>query len=106
MNKNIIMAVLATSVALAGCANTQERRIARGLEAAGLGNGLSRCMAERMVENLSGSQLRAVDRFMDTLEDDVDDMTVGEIARAFGPIGDGGIVTVMVRAGAGCAISG
>ncbi|MBZ6379775.1 hypothetical protein B5C34_14765 [Pacificimonas flava] len=92
--------------ALGACANTQEAKIARGLTDLGLPGGLSDCMAERMVDNLSGSQLRRVADFSEALDDDFDDITVGDVADRFGGIGDSEIVAVMGRAAAGCVISG
>ena len=105
-SRQTLVASLAALLVVSGCASTQERRIASGLSDLGLPSGLSGCMADRMVENLSGSQLRRVADFADGLDRDIDRMTVGEIASRFGGIGDSEIVSVMGRAAAGCVISG
>ena len=103
MRKLMIVAAMGL---LASCANSPERRIASGLTDLGLPSGLSRCMAERMVANLSGSQIRRVADFARAIDDDFDDIRVGEVVDRFGGIGDGEILSVMGRAAAGCVISG
>ena len=93
------------ALSLAACASP-EARVARGLTDLGLPSGLSECMADRMVDNLSSSQLSRVADFAEGLDKDVSRMTVGEIAFRFGGLGDPETVQVMARAAAGCAIAG
>lgn len=93
------------ALALNACAS-RESRIESGLVDLGVPRGMSSCMANRMVDNLSSSQIRQVARFADSMDRDIDRMRVGEIVDRFGGIGDPQIVSVVGRAAAGCAISG
>lgn len=104
--KPVIAVTAAALFALSGCANSQEAKIARGLVDLGLPSGLSECMAERMVDQLSYAQLNRLAQFSETLNEDIDNMSVGDLAMNFGALGDGETVSVMVRSAAGCAISG
>ena len=94
------------ALTLTACASTAERRIENSLIDAGLPRGLSSCMANRLSENLSVTQLRRVADFADGFEGRVEDMTIGEIGRKFRPLGDAALITTIGRAAAGCAISG
>ena len=101
-----LIAATAVLLALSACANSQEAKVARGLADLGLPYGLSECMAERMVDQLSYGQLSRLANFAETLDEDIDDMSVGDLAMNFGALGDGETVSVMVRSAAGCAIAG
>lgn len=104
--KKLIPSVLAAALLTAGCSASYENRIASRLADAGLARPMASCMAARMVDRLSTSQLKQIARFGKGLDRDVKDMTVGEVTRRFAAIGDPEIIEVMARAGLGCAIAG
>ncbi len=103
--KKLILPVVLASALLAGCASSYESRIASRLTDAGLSRPMAGCMAERMVDRLSRSQLKQLAHFGKGLGKDARNMTLGEIAQRFNAIGDPQIVEVVTRAGLGCAIS-
>lgn len=93
-------------VALVGaCASSYESRITSRLTDVGLSRPIASCMAGRMVDRLSTSQLKTLARFGKGIDGDIRDMTIGEVTRRFAGIGDPEIIEVMTRAGLGCALA-
>jgi hypothetical protein len=73
---------------------------------AGLSRPMAGCMADRMVDRLSGSQLRSLSRLAGMRDQDVGDMTIDEFLRRSRALLDPEIFEVVTRAGLGCAIAG
>jgi hypothetical protein len=96
---------LASTFALAACAATYESRIESSLVNAGLSRPVAGCMAERMVDRLSGEQLRSLGR-LSGLRGNVGNMRVDEFLRRAGMLVDPEVYAVITRAGLGCAIAG
>ncbi len=96
----------ALALTLSACASGPKAEIARSLTGFGLPQSQSKCVAERMDERLSRSQLRDVADLLDIDRREVGRMKIGDIADLLRGAGDGEVVEVMLRAGVGCAISG
>ena len=92
-------------IALAGCA-TPQSQLQRGLINAGLPKAQSACMADRMVDKLSLSQLRRLSSLGNFEDEKLGDMTVSRFMRNIRALKDPEIITVTTRAALGCAISG
>ena len=101
----MFLAAAAAALVTAGCAASYENRIESRLADAGLSRPVASCMAGRMVERLSTSQLRRLASFAKGFDRDVRDMTLAEVSRRFSAIGDPEIVEVVTRAGLGCALA-
>lgn len=90
--------------ALAACA-TPENRVKTALLQAGLSESVSSCMAERMTDRLSISQLQKLAQ-AGRDAGPVGNMSLGELSTRVRAIGDPEIVSVVTSAGVGCAIAG
>ncbi|MGB3723762.1 MAG: hypothetical protein WA979_13220 [Pacificimonas sp.] len=101
-----ILVTGALTLALSACATGPKAEIARSLTGFGLPQSQSKCVAERMDERLSRSQLRDVADLLGADRRDVGRMRIGDVADLLRGAGDGEVVEVMLRAGVGCAISG
>jgi hypothetical protein len=99
-------AASAAALALSGCATTYENRIQSNLVQAGLSPRVSRCVAERMVDKLSGSELRSLARIGRTSGRRIGDMTIAQFLRTYRTALDPHVFSVLTRAGLGCAIAG
>lgn len=73
---------------------------------AGLSRPMASCMADRMVDRLSTSQLRNLSRLAGAGDRDIGDMTIEEFLRRSRALLDPEIYEVVTRAGLGCAIAG
>ena len=91
-------------VALSACA-TPESRVRTALIDAGLSRPISTCMAQRMVDRLSLSQLQRLTTLSDMRGRRFGDITVGEFLRKARGLGDPRILEVITTAGLGCAIA-
>jgi hypothetical protein len=90
--------------ALAACA-TPETRVRTALLDAGLSRPVASCMAQRMVDRLSLGQLQKLSRLSGLKEQQIGQLTVGELLRRTKALGDPEILGVVTTAGLGCAIA-
>jgi len=96
---------LALLVSLAACATVSpEAKVRARLIEAGLSPRLSACMAERMVDRLSISQLRRLGEAARLGQNEIGAMRVDEILHRIRALGDPEIVTVVSKAALVCAI--
>ena len=91
-------------VALAGCA-TPESRVRASLIDAGVPKPVATCMAQRMVDRLSLSQLQKLSRLSGVTRERLGSLTVSELLRRTRALGDPEILGVVTTAGLGCAIA-
>lgn len=91
---------------LVGCASTSpEARVRSSLVDAGISPPVAACMAERMVDRLSISQLKRLHSLARLPGRDVGDMTVDQLLHELRALDDPEIFAVVSRAGIGCAIA-
>lgn len=90
---------------LAACATTYEARVERELLDAGLPAPVASCMAERLVDRLSASQLRSLGRLKELRGQDIGAMRVDELLRRAQALVDPEIYAVLTTTGIGCAIA-
>ncbi|SNS70171.1 hypothetical protein SAMN06295912_1139 [Sphingomonas laterariae] len=99
--------LLACALPLAGCASvTPEAKVRTSLIDAGIAPPVASCMAERMVDRLSITQLRRLQSLAKLPEKDVGGMTVDQFLYQLRALQDPEIFSVVSRAGLGCAIAG
>ncbi len=100
-----IPALAAASIALYACA-TPTTQLRQGLINAGLSPVQSDCMAERMVDKLSLTQLRRISSLRNFKDERLHEMSVDRFLHNVRSLQDAEILTVTTRAALGCAISG
>ena len=103
MRTKLVIALLAAST-LSACA-TPETRLRNGLQSAGLSRSTSACMAERMVDKLSLTQLKRLSDLSKISDRRIGDMRVGDFWRQVRALRDPEILAITTRAGLSCAIS-
>ena len=104
--RTILVAALAAT-ALSACATTsQEARIRAGLLDAGVSRPVADCMAERLVDRLSPSQLNRLADVAMAHREELRRMTVDELMRRSATLLDPEVSAAVTRAGIGCAIAG
>lgn len=92
---------------LAACASvTPEQRVRASLIESGLSPRIAGCMAERMVDRLSITQLRRLQALSKLPEKDIGGMTVDQFLHQVRALKEPEIFLVVSRAGLGCAIAG
>jgi hypothetical protein len=91
-------------LALAACA-TPESRVRTALLDAGLPRPVASCMAQRMVDRLSLGQLQKLSRLSGISKAQIGQLSVNELLRRTGALGDPEILAVVTTAGIGCAIA-
>ena len=89
---------------LVACA-TPESRVRTALLDAGLSRPVASCMAQRMIDRLSLSQLQKLSRLSGIAKTQIGQLTVGEMLRRTKALGDPEILSVVTTAGLGCAIA-
>lgn len=94
-----------TVLMLAGCA-TPQARVRTGLVNAGLPEPLAACMADRMVDSLSITQLRRLQSLSSVGKVDYRRITIDEYLHKVRALRDVEILTVTGKAALACAISG
>lgn len=104
MIKPLFLAALAAPLFVAGCA-TPENRVRSALLQAGVSRPVAGCMADRMVDRLSYSQLNRLASLGKLQGRRVESMSIGELLRNLRSLGDPEIVRVVTSAGVGCAIA-
>ncbi|WP_157215427.1 hypothetical protein [Flavisphingomonas formosensis] len=93
-------------LALSACATMSvEQRVENKLVEAGLNPPMARCMAHRMVDKLSVSQLRQLSQFAGLRHQDGSTLTVDELAYRLRALNDPEIFAVVASAGLKCAIA-
>jgi hypothetical protein len=101
--KRLTLFTVGAASLLSACAKP-ESRLRNGLIAAGLPRETSACMAERMVDRLSLTQLHRLSDLSHLRQDRIGQMRVGEFWRQIRALRDPEILTVATRAGLSCAI--
>jgi hypothetical protein len=101
------LAPIALALFMAGCATVSpEAKVRSALMDAGLSSSMAGCMAERMIDRLSIPQLRRLGSLAKLPGRDVGNMSVDELLYRVRALEDPEILTVVTRAGLGCAIAG
>lgn len=98
--------LLGAVLALSACATSHESRIRSNLIDAGVSPPVARCMAERMADRLSDSQLRSLAKLSGQKAHQLGAMRVDEFLRSSRHLLDAEVYAVVARAGLGCAIAG
>lgn len=96
------MPVVAVAL-LAGCA-TPETQLRTGLHKAGLSVPMSACMAERMVDRLSLTQLRRLSSLQGVKDKNIRDMSTDEFLHKVRALKDPEILGVSTSSAAICAV--
>jgi hypothetical protein len=91
--------------ALAGCGAVYENRIESALVGAGLKEPVAACIAERMVDQLSKSQIHDIARLKDTADKTLPRTGLVEFLRRHGGELDTHTVSVLTRAGVVCSVT-
>ena len=98
-----IAAMIALPLALAACATPGER-LGNSLFQLGVPERQAFCMGDRLARNLTGDQLRTIQRLARLGDRQFRRMSIREIAERINPAGDPGLIAEFVRAGVGCLI--
>lgn len=99
--------LLACALPLAGCASVSpEARVRTALIDAGISRPVAACMAERLVDRLSMSQLKRLHSLAKLPGRDIGAMTVDQFLRHIRALEDPEIFAVVSKVGIGCAIAG
>jgi hypothetical protein len=101
MNKLIPLAAI---LALSACASP-ESRVRTGLINAGISPPIAACMAERLVDHLSISQLRRLQSVATLRGQRIGDLTVSQLLERARALNDPEIVSVVTTAAFRCAIT-
>ncbi len=101
-----LMLIAAISLGLASCATVSpEARVRAKLIEAGLRPKVAACMAERMVDRLSLTQLRRLQSLGGLASHDPRGMSLDDFAYRLRALNDPEIVAVVLKAGIGCSIA-
>lgn len=98
----ILLAILPV-LALSACA-TPETRLRTGLRDAGLSPRMSDCMADRMVNELSFTQLRRISSLGSLKDDRIRDLSVAEFLHKVRALRDAEILAETTKAAGACAL--
>lgn len=99
------MIALIALLPLAACSQPFEGRIVEQLTAAGLGEPIARCMAERWVKRLSPLQLREIASAAEDLKSEGRKLNVGTLIARVRQIEDPEIVEVVSSSTVVCALT-
>jgi predicted Zn-dependent protease len=97
------LVILLPVIALAACA-TPETKVRNSLMKAGLSAPMASCMADRMVDRLSLTQLRRLSSLSSLKEREVGAMTIDELIYRTRALQDPEILRVVTSSGLRCAI--
>jgi len=101
-----MMLVTAIALALTACSTiSPEVRVRTKLIEAGLKPRVAGCMAERLVDRLSLTQLRRLQSLGGLGKHDVGTMSLEDVVHRLRALNDPEIVSVVLKAGIGCSIS-
>ena len=99
--------LIALVLSLAACSTVgPEAKVRNALLKAGLSHRMADCMADRMVDRLSMMQLRRLSSLSKLPGQDIGEMTIDEFLYRTRALDDPEILSVVSRAGLGCAIAG
>ena len=101
--KNILLAL--PLITLAACATTPEAKVRNSLIKAGLSEPMAACMAGRMVDRLSLTQLRRLSSMASIKEKNLGQMTLDELIYRTRALQDPEILSVVNASGLRCAIA-
>ncbi len=97
--------ILASSLALAGCVEAiAESRVQSALSDAGLSDRNADCMAERMVDRLTISQLKKLERLKARAGEREKPVTLAQYVERVRRVGDAEVVAVTGSSAALCAV--
>ncbi|HZG09526.1 MAG TPA: hypothetical protein VEZ70_11165 [Allosphingosinicella sp.] len=96
---------LALGLALAGCGAVYENRIESALVDGGLREPTAKCIAGRMVDQLSKPQIHSIARLKEKVDKDLPKMSLLDFLRRHGGELDTHTVSVLTRAGVVCAVT-
>ena len=91
--------------ALAGCGAVYENRIEGALVGAGVREPVARCVAERMVDQLSKAQIHSIARLKDKADKSLPKTGMLDFLRRHGGELDTHTVSVLTRAGVVCSVT-
>lgn len=100
---NRILLILPPLLALSACA-TPETRLRNGLMDAGLSPKMSTCMADRMVNELSFTQLKRIQSLGGLKDDRLGDLSVAEFLHKVRALRDPEILAETTKAAGACAL--
>lgn len=98
-----IGAMVLLALASASCA-TPETRVRDGLMRAGLSRPMAACMAKRMVDRLSLTQLRRLDQLASLRDGNARDLTAEQFLHRARALGDPETLAVMTTSAGICAL--
>jgi hypothetical protein len=87
---------------LCSCAVSKEARIRAALTDAGVPKPMAACMAERMADDLTGEQLRALARAASVARRPASEVTIDQALKALRTVGDPATIGVLALATTGC----
>lgn len=99
-----VLIALLIPVALSACA-TPQTRVRNGLTGLGLAYPVADCMAERMVDRLSLSQLNRLSSVKELKGRKAGDVGIDEFVRASRGLQDPEVIGVVTSSGAICAVT-
>jgi hypothetical protein len=91
--------------AFAGCGAVYENRIESALVGAGVREPVAQCVAERMVDQLSKSQIHDIARLKDKADKNLPKMSMLDFLRRHRSELDTHTVSVLTRAGVVCSVT-
>lgn len=100
----VLIAITLLVVSASACAS-RETRVRGALLNAGLSPPLASCMAERMADRLSVSQLRRLQSLSSLKRENVGELTVGEFLERARAVADPELLLVMSTVSVGCRIA-
>jgi hypothetical protein len=100
-----LLAPLLALSALAGCGAVYENRIESALVGAGLREPLAECIAGRMVDQLTKSQIHDIARLKNKVDKDLPKMSAVEFLRRHRGALDTHTYSVLTRAGVVCSVT-
>ena len=100
-----IAAPLLALCALAGCGAVYENRIESALVGAGLREPVARCIAERMVDQLTKAQIHQIAALKGKADKDLPGMSMVQFLRRHGGDLDPHTVSVLTSAGVVCSVT-
>ena len=102
----LVPLLLVCVLPLAGCASVSpEAKVRAKLIDAGISPPIAGCMAERLVDRLSISQLKRLQSLAKLPDRDIGGMTIDQFLHHLRALDDPEIFAVVSKAGIGCAIA-
>jgi hypothetical protein len=98
-------AILPLALALAGCGAVYENRIESALVGAGLRAPVAECIAARMVDQLTKSEIHEIARLKDRVDKDLPKMSLVEFMRRHHGALDPKVYGILTRAGVVCSVT-